>query len=214
MNSNFEAVILASSLQAYTLAGAEADVTDDKARAPPIQDSFIRKALGPCRVYAECHELVFFMYERFITQKFFSAHVRAKHYGVTADIMVRTTSLSTGFWEIVQDSLADLVRVMSQKELLARQSLVSDAEAVRQGEMAGFPNLFITIAPAEWKFPRPFFLFPYLEHLLHGAFWLALHMHRLVTTIWTFLCRLPARVLLLRLSGLRGMRSSPYINGS
>ena len=54
--------------------------------------------------------------------------------------------------------------------------------------LCAFPNLFITIAPAEWTFPRPYFLEPYLSCVFAGAFLMSLHMYYLVRCIWAFLC--------------------------
>ena len=50
-----------------------------------------------------------------------------------------------------------------------------------------FPNLFITITVAEWKFPRPYFLQPYAKCLWAGAYLLALHTFYLVKSMWQFL---------------------------
>jgi len=43
-----------------------------------------------------------------------------------------------------------------------------------------FPNLFITISPAGWTFPRPYFLEPYGNCVFAGAYLMALHMYYLV----------------------------------
>ena len=64
------------------------------------------------RVYGEQRDLPFFLYERHLAGKFFSAQVRAKRMGVTGDVMARDSQASSGYWDIVQDGLADLVRVM------------------------------------------------------------------------------------------------------
>ena len=53
--------------------------------------------------------------------------------------------------------------------------------------LCAFPNLFLTIAPAEWKFPRPYFLDPYLSCVFASAYIMALHMYYLVRCIWLFL---------------------------
>ena len=53
--------------------------------------------------------------------------------------------------------------------------------------LAAFPNLFITVAPAEWRFPRPYFLEPYLRCVFAGAYVMALHMYFLVRCVWYFL---------------------------
>ena len=53
--------------------------------------------------------------------------------------------------------------------------------------LCAYPNLFITIAPAEWKLFRPYFLRPYLQCVWAGAYLMALHMYFLVRSMWFFL---------------------------
>merc|ERR1712015_532482 len=53
--------------------------------------------------------------------------------------------------------------------------------------LCAFPNLFITIAPAEWTFPRPYFLEPYKQYITGCADIMALHMYYLVRSIWGLL---------------------------
>ena len=57
-------------------------------------------------------EICLFLYDKHLANKFFTAHVRAKRMGVTGDVMTRDSQASSGYWDIVQDSLADLVRIM------------------------------------------------------------------------------------------------------
>ena len=52
------------------------------------------------------------MYEKHLAPKYFAAKTRSKRMGVTADVMARDSRTSTGYWEIVQDALADFVRIM------------------------------------------------------------------------------------------------------
>ena len=54
--------------------------------------------------------------------------------------------------------------------------------------LCAFPNVFITIAPAEWTFPRPYWLDPYDKVIFAMAYIMALHMYFLVRCIWLFLC--------------------------
>ena len=68
--------------------------------------------LSGVRVYGEHRDLSFFLYEKALAQKFFAAHTRSQRMGVTADVMVRDSQLSSGYWDIVQEALADLVRIM------------------------------------------------------------------------------------------------------
>ena len=37
-------------------------------------------------------------------------------------------------------------------------------------------SLFVTIAPAEWKFPMPYFLLAYVYYVVGGAYVMSLHM--------------------------------------
>ena len=50
-----------------------------------------------------------------------------------------------------------------------------------------FPNLFITIAPAEWKFARPYFLHAYQKCVFAGSYVMSIHMYEVVRSIWRFL---------------------------
>ena len=110
---------------------------------------------------------------------------------VTADVMARGSQGSSGYWDIVRDSLADLVRIMLTRchdpenyPLLYEQ--VRDLRG--QVWLCAFPKLFITIAPAEWTFPRPYWLQPYMDCIFAGAYAMSLHMYFLVRCIWRFLC--------------------------
>ena len=86
---------------------------NDKAtRVVSIGLSWTRKVLSSARVYSEQKDLPFFLYEKHLAMKYFTAQVRAKSLGVTGDVMVRDSQASTGYWEIVRDALADLVRIM------------------------------------------------------------------------------------------------------
>jgi hypothetical protein len=163
---------------------------DDTNRVVSIGLSWTRKALSSVRAYGEHRDLPFFLYEKHLAYKYFNAHVRAKHLGVTGDVMTRDSQASAGYWDIVQDPLADLVRIM-----LARcydeendPALYNHCRDLR-GEvwLCAFPNLFLTIAPAEWTFPRPSFLEPYIRCVFAGAYIMALHMYYLVRCMWLFL---------------------------
>ena len=58
-----------------------------------------------------------------------------------------------------------------------------------QAALIAFPNLFLTITSAEWKFPRPYWLRPYISagFVYSCAYLFALHMHWLVMCVWGFL---------------------------
>ena len=170
----------------------EARTDDESNRVYSIGFSYTRKVLSSVRVYGEQRDLPFFLYERQNAHRFFWAHQRAKNMGVTGDVMARDSQTSAGYWEIVQDSLADLVRIMEARCMDAEGQplLYAKCRGLRsQLWMCAFPNLFITIAPAEWKFPRPYFLAAYLSLLYAGAYVMALHMFYVVRSVWSYLVR-------------------------
>ena len=110
--------------------------------------------------------------------------------GITADVLTRDSQASSGYWEIVRDSLADLVRIQMHRcyDEENHKALYDHVRGLRgQVGLCAFPNVFITIAPAEWTFPRPYFLRPYLNCVFAGAYLMALHMYYLVFCIWGLL---------------------------
>ena len=97
---------------------------------------------------------------------------------------------SSGYWEIVRDSLSDLVRIQMHRcyDEKNHKDLYDHVRGLRgQVGLCAFPNLFITIAPAEWTFPHPYFLRPYLDCVFAGSYLMALHMYYLVFCIWRLL---------------------------
>ena len=164
--------------------------SDYSQRVVSIGLSWTRKVLSSVRAYGEDRDLTFFLYEKSMAQKFFSANVRAQKLGVTADVMARDSQASAGYWEIVRDALADLVRIMLLRcyDKVNHPQLYNHVRGLRgQVWLCAFPNLFITIAPAEWSFPRPYFLEPYRDYISGCAYVMALHMYYLVRCIWGML---------------------------
>jgi hypothetical protein len=163
---------------------------DNTNRVCSIGLSWTRKALSSVRVYSEQVDLPFFLYEKHLAAKFFFAQVRAKRMGVTGDVMTRDSQASAGYWEIVQDALSDLVRIMLVRCFDEENYpiLYNHCKDLRgQVWLCAFPNLFITIAPAEWKFPRPYFLEPYINCIFAGTYLMALHMYYLMRCVLAFL---------------------------
>ena len=91
----------------------------------------------------------------------------------------------------MQDSLADLVRIQLGRcyDKDAHPDLFHYVRGLRGGGVwqVAFPNLFITLAPAEWKFPLPYFLEPYKKNICAGSYLITLHIFYLTCTVWNFL---------------------------
>ena len=136
---------------------------DNKTRICSIGLSWTRKVLSSVRAYGEQINLPFFLYEKHLAHKYFYAQVRAKQMSVTADVMARDSQSSAGYWEITQDALADLVRIMLGRCFDPNYVELYESCRKMRGDvwLCAFPNFFCTIAPAEWTFPRPYFLEAY-----------------------------------------------------
>ena len=164
---------------------------DRTVRTVSIGHSWTIKVCSGVRAYGESHHLAFFLYEKQLAMKYFAAHTRAQKFGITADILTRDSQGSAGYWEIVQDSLADLVRIQLSRcyDKDAHPDLYHYVRGLRGGAVwqVAFPNLFITLAPAEWKFPLPYFLEPYKKNVCAGSYLITLHIFYLTCTVWNFL---------------------------
>ena len=109
------------------------------------------------------HTLVGRMFHNYVVlliiwQNLYLQHLQLS-LGVTGDVMTRDSQASAGYWEIVQDALGDLVRIMLMRcyDEVNHPVLYNACQDLRgQVWLCAFPNLFLTIAPAEWKFARPF----------------------------------------------------------
>ena len=163
---------------------------DDTNRVCSIGLSWTRKVLSSVRAYGEQRDLPFFLNERQLPGKFFNAQVRAKSMNLTADVLMRDSQASSGYWDTVQDSLGDLVRIMLSRcyDKENHPQLYSHVRNLRgQVWLCAFPNVFITVTAAEWKFPRPYFMQAYHDCVFAGAYIMALHMYYLVRCMWLFL---------------------------
>ena len=167
------------------------DSGDKSVRTVSIGHSWTLKVCSGVRVYGESNHLAFFLYEKQLAMKYFAAHSRAQRYGITADILTRDSQGSAGYWEIVQDSLADLVRIQLGRcyDKEGHPDLYNYVRGLRGGAVwqVAFPNLFITLAPAEWRITLPYFLEPYKKNICAGAYLITLHIFYLTCTVWAFL---------------------------
>ena len=122
------------------------------------KQSCIRKLLSRCKAYEQEPKLLFYLHDVFFARMLLSKMTVADQHGVTPDSTADSVIQSESYWRHEQDITADIVRQMF---LLCRQSAPGDEIDRYQNSLKfdehdtslEFPNLFITIAPAEWKFP-------------------------------------------------------------
>ena len=111
----------------------------------------------------------------------------AEHKNITPDVMSSGMTNSESYWRHEQDVLADVVRIMEE---LCRSLLDPDLQAYCAGDMQSekslaFPNLFITIAPGEWKTAMHMSTKPFADsqQLSEAQSILTLHLYHYLTSV-------------------------------
>ena len=117
-----------------------------ESQLPSMKHSFLHKVQSRCIAYGECGsgegpsamaDLSFLIYDMSTAQRTMAQLAMASQKGLTGDVIADNTSNSESYWRHEQDILCDVVRQVG----------------LRRGRGSAYPNLFITIAPAEWTFP-------------------------------------------------------------
>ena len=120
--------------------------------------SFLRKIRSRCRSYEQVPKIMFFLYDSILARTLTTKMNVAAKQGYTPDVVSDSNTISDSYWRHEQDYTADLVRQMDYR---CRSAVKGDPIYDYQHSLANrdfdtslsFPNLFWTIAPAEWKFP-------------------------------------------------------------
>ncbi|CAK0882662.1 unnamed protein product, partial [Prorocentrum cordatum] len=105
---------------------------------PTIKSNFLRKVRSRCRTHGDAEavpDLAFLLYDMATAQRISASLAIAERQGITPDVVADNSSTSESYWRHEQDILCDVVR----------------QHALLRGVVKAPPNLFITIAPAEWK---------------------------------------------------------------
>ena len=110
-----------------------------------------------------------------------------------ADLAAQNRSDSESYWRREQDYLCDVVRQMrSRQESLEHPGLYANAHVGAEPRSLAYPNVFITIAPAEWRFPFHYGIFQNWKHpqshahpqdlsLVQGL--ITMHLHNVLTVV-------------------------------
>ena len=150
------------------------------------KQSYIRKLLSRCKAYEQEFHLIFYLHDAFFARMLTTKMNVADRQGVTVDITADSSIQSESYWRHEQDITADIVRQMS---LLCRRSVPGDEIHAYQNSLMfqghdtplEFPNLFITISPAEWKHPKHCSAKAYYPHRGHDtACFSSIHMYELI----------------------------------
>ena len=129
---------------------------------------------------------MFYLDDVFFARMFLSKMTVAEQHGVTPDITADSSIQSESYWRHEQDITADIVRQMFR---LCRESAPGDEIHRYQNSLLftnedtslDFPNLFITIAPAEWKLPMHCSAQAYYPDRGHDmACFSSIHMYQII----------------------------------
>ena len=131
-----------------------------------IRVSVLRKLLSPCLGYAADFKLLFLLFDIFSARRIMGIQKIASVRGVSAEIASQNRADSEAYWRREQDYLCDIVRQMeARQELPENADLYAYTHHGTAPRSLAYPNVFITIAPAEWRFPLHQAIFDRWKHV-------------------------------------------------
>ena len=149
--------------------------------------SYMKKLTSPCLSYAQEAKLMFLLHDIHMAKQIMTKLTMAEQKNITPDVMSSGMTNSVSYWTHEQDVLADVVRIMEE---LCRSLLDPDLQAYCAGDMQSekslaFPNLFITIAPGEWKTAMHMSTKPFADsqQLSEAQSILTLHLYHYLTSV-------------------------------
>ena len=108
---------------------------------PSLKSSWLRKLTSRCGTYEADFDLFALLHDIALARQITGAVASADKLKISAGEAVSTMQNFDGFWEREGEKLQDMVR----QQRIRQRRLDPTAN--------GMPNLFFTVAPAEWKFP-------------------------------------------------------------
>ena len=124
------------------------------AQVPNMKLGFLRKALSPCVGYNMDPKLIFLLHDMALSRSTIATITVAEQRGLSPEVLADNRKQSEAYWRHEQDYLCDIVRQMARRCCDAEKhpNLWAYCHASVPRSLA-YPNVFITIAPAEWMFP-------------------------------------------------------------
>jgi len=113
--------------------------------------SYMKKLTSPCLSYAQDAKLMFLMHDVHMAKQIMTKLTMAETKNITPDVMAAGMTHSESYWRHEQDVTADIVRQMDAYCRSDADLLDYCAGDLQREKHLAFPNLFITIAPGEWK---------------------------------------------------------------
>ena len=120
---------------------------------PLARRHYLQKAMGMCLGYAADPLVAFLIHDISLATSIMGKLHVADRRGLGAECLADNSQRQEGFWLHEQDLLCDVVRQMRQRCLDQEGHPELYRYCRLQKKLLGHPNVFITIAPAEWRFP-------------------------------------------------------------
>ncbi|CAK0851570.1 unnamed protein product, partial [Prorocentrum cordatum] len=119
---------------------------------PSIKASFMRKLCRRCVAYQTDFPLFALLYDIALARQLSSLVAIAKQQRIAPDEAAGEMQNFSGFWQWEREKLEDVCRQMAEHpEYVASCQRPGAARDVESEWKRGLPNVFMTIAPAEWK---------------------------------------------------------------
>jgi hypothetical protein len=174
---------------------AESQEGDERARLS-LRHSFCLKVRSSVSAYVMEPVLAFYLFDVMRARTFYSHCIVARRKKLDVACTVRNEAMSEQYWLKERDVCADLVRLMHDRGCRPLAGHVPVYDYCRHSldaELLAFPNVFITLTFAEWKFPSPEWMRPHLASQPEGSALQTLHIYELVTGVIQQVLRLQDR---------------------
>ena len=147
-----------------------------------LKHSFGLKMRSSVSAYVLESTLAFFLFDVYRARKFYSHCIVAKRKGLDPACTARKDVLSEQCWVRERDLCADLVRLMDQRgrsQLVGHEDVYKYCSESDVPRSLAFPNVFVTVTFAEWRFPSPAWMRPHLASQPEGSALQTLHIYEM-----------------------------------
>lgn len=158
-----------------------------------LRHSFCLKARSSVSAYVVEFKLAFYLFDVFRARSFFTHCILARRRGLDVACTIRNEAMSEQYWRKEGDLCADLVRIMhhrSSRSVVKYDDVHKYCHTLVDFEPLAFPNVFMTLTFAEWKFPSPFWMRPHFASQPEGSALQILHIYDVVIGVLRKLLRM------------------------
>ena len=137
--------------------------------------------------------MAFYLFDVFGARSFYQHCILARRRGLDVVCTIRNEAMSEQYWRKERDLCADLVRIMhhrSSRSVAKYEDYHKFCHTLVAFEPLTFPNVFMTLTFAEWKFPSPFWMRSHLASQPEGSALQTLHIYEVVMGVLRKLLRM------------------------